>query len=328
MVSMKRSWTVPVLAVLGVGCAAQEVVDQTGDPCQAIVAQMSACYPDLATEAVCTPETLSEYDRLGLAGKECGDLKTAGKADLVSFDGCDAGYHVCNWLFCCGDYHITWQPKSESDWSITSAVDAFQAQVPADAAADFAAATWDDLSEVMSRSWVQKVAEVSSKPAVEMAVELTKGVVPLRYGTFVTRLKAQDWGIRLAHYLGGEVKVTKSDSSKRATRQLERMVLSPFPVDFEAALSNNDMTKVEVIKYGKDYAKVYWRVRYSNNNSTETDVGSVEFRAFDADSTLITFHSAHRLNAPGGIHIPNKLLTIALEMTFSDFVRHYASIVQ
>ncbi len=104
------------------------------------------------------------------------------------------------------------------------------------------------------------------------------------------------------------------------------MVLSPFPCDWDVPLTNMDMTKVEVIEYGADQAVVYWRVMYSDNDSTETDVGSVTFARHD-DGTLITFHSAHRLNAPGGIHIPNDVVQWVLRTFFVEHIIHYGEIV-
>ncbi len=138
-----------------------------------------------------------------------------------------------------------------------------------------------------------------------------------------------DWANLFGEVRGGEiqVKVYERDGKDRATRRLERMVLTPFPIRVETALTNNDMTKVEVIDYRDDGATVYWRVMYSDNDSTETDVGSVDFRRFDDSSTVITFHSAHRLNA-AGFHIPNKLVKIALKSTFLGFIEHYRTLVE
>jgi hypothetical protein len=201
-------------------------------------------------------------------------------------------------------------------------VETFEAATPAAARAALDEASDDHLRSVVSRTYVQPVAETVGGEPVEAAVEITRGLIDVPYETFIALLPPETWGVRLAHYLGGEVEVYERDAQERATRQLERMVLSPLPCDLEGPLSNNDMTKVERIVYGPDSAKVYWRVMHSDNNSTVSDVGSVEFRSRGA-GTLVTFHSAHRLNALGGIPIPLTLLRPALAATFTDFVEGY-----
>lgn len=134
-------------------------------------------------------------------------------------------------------------------------------------------------------------------------------------------------GIELDHYLGGELIVYSTDKQGRAVTQLERMVLSPFPCDWETPLTDMDMTKVEFIEYTDSSATVYWRVMYSDNDSTEEDVGSVSFAAYDDFSTVVTFHSAHRLNAPLGIHLPNPLVRLTLVSIFQDHIWHYGDLV-
>ncbi len=332
---MIRSLNVPVhcgalsLALVLGGCVADEVVEAPQENrCQQIIDHMAECYPDLASEADCTEQTIAQFDAMGLSTESCGGIDDIGKADLFAFGGCPTGEHVCGWIFCCDDYELTWFPKSDEDWNIVSVVQGFQSAAPADAIDELEQASWNELLNGVSVSFIQDVAEVAGGPQREMAVEITQQVVQVPYDEFVDKLAAQDWGINLDHYLGGEVRVYETDAQGRATRQLERMVLSPFPCDWESALSNNDMTKVEVIEYGESWATVFWRVMHSNNNSTETDVGSVDFWGIDDEHTLITFHSAHRLNAPGGIHIPNSLLAPVLSTTFLDFVRHYRELVE
>lgn len=321
------------LVVLLVGACSSEDPRQsvgaawTEERCGSIIAQMSACYPDLASEAVCDAATVAEYDRLGLEQRGCDGIEQIGKADLFAYRGCDSGQHVCNWIFCCADYVITWFPKSAADWDIKPAIDAFQSAVPAGIAADFAGAERASLEQGITRSYIQEVAEQTGTAPLEMAVEVTQKLVNVPFGDFGTILPAPRWGVELDHYLGGEVKVYQKNAQDRVTRQLERMVLSPFPIDIEGPLSNNDITKVEVIEYGVDSATVYWRARHSNNGATETDIGSVSFRRYDAASTLITFHSAHRLNAPGKIHIPSSVAALALEGMFLDFADRYADIL-
>lgn len=312
-------------ALLIAGCAADLAPGE--DPCAAAIERMAACYPDLAREAHCTDATLEQLEQHGLRGMACEDVQAAGKADLFSFGGCDAGQHECGWLFCCDDYVLTWFPSADSDWDIVGAIAALEARTPASARSKVDLASRAELLQTVSATYQQDVAETVGGPTREMAVELTRGLVALPYTTFRERLAPWDWGVQLSGWLGGEVRVYQTDANGWVTHQLERMVLSPYPLTIETPLTNNDMTKVEVIAYTADSAKVYWRVRHSDNGSTETDIGFVEFRAWDAETTAVTFHSAHRLRALGGLHIPNGLVTLALGMTFEEFVDHYRSLV-
>ncbi len=321
----------PLAAAAASGCVAsepEEVGDDTADRCAEIIAHMAQCYPDLATEALCTADTVAQYDALGLDTQSCEGIEGLGKADLFAFGGCGQNERVCGWIFCCDDYDITWLPETDEDWNVLPVVEDFQAATPGWASAAIEQASLSELRAGVSVSYQQQVAETVGGAPREMAVEITRQVIEIPYPLFVQRLATEDWGIQLDHYLGGEVLIYEQDEQGRATRQLERMVLSPFPCDWESPLTNNDMTKVEVIRYGADWSTVTWRVMHSNNNSTETDVGSVDFRAYGESSTVVTFHSAHRLNAPGGIHIPNSLLAPSLSSTFLDFVRHYRNIVE
>ena len=311
------------------GCAGS--TDSAGDvpagaTCEEVVEQMAACYPDLANEAACTDDTLAEFERMG-AEVDCDAVERDGKADFFSFGGCPAGQHRCGWIFCCDDYRLTWHPSRDADWDIVDVVEGFQQAAPTDAVRAVQQADPSALRRVVAASFLQDVAEYPNAAPVEMAVEYTRGLVDLSFDDLQQVLPAEDWGIRLGTWIGGEVKVYARDGEGRATRQLERMVLSPCRVIVETPLSNNDMTKVEVIHYRPGGATVYWRVMHSDNDSTETDVGSVDFSAYGHDATLVTFHSAHRLNAPGGIHLPNDLVKLALGETFAELVRGYQDYV-
>ena len=223
-------------------------------------------------------------------------------------------------------FPITCVPKDDSLWDIVPIVQRFESEAPAWAIDAIGAASREQLLGDVSVSFVQDVADAAGVEQRHAAVEITSGLVEVPYETFVGVLPAEDWGVELSSRIGGEVIVYEVDSEYRATRQLERMVLSPFSIPIWTGLADNDMTKVEVIQYGQDGAKVYWRVIYSDNNSTEMDVGSVEFRRFDSSSTLITFHSAHRLNAVGAVHIDSGLVAPVLETTFRALIDHYRAL--
>ena len=306
-------------------CAPTELT--TAEKCEAAVEKVAACFPGVSYEAECNEETLKAFEDFDMDSEGCDGVKKIGKADWFSFGGCGSGEHECGLIFCCDDYVVTWFPV-ESDWDIIPVVQALHDSIPADSQALLDAADRDVLLDGISVVYEQAVAEFLDEPTRKMAVEVSQGLIETPFDTFQLYLPAHRWGVELAHYLGGEVMVYESDLDNRPTRQLERMVLSPFPCDWDVPLTNMDMTKVEVIDYTPDKAIVYWRVMYSDNNSTETDVGSVTFERYDETSTLITYHSAHRLNAPGSIHIPNDIVQWVLKTFFLEHIFHYGDIVE
>ncbi len=321
-----------VFALFAAACASEDAVGgpdlSEAQRCDTLIAAMAQCQPDLAQEAVCDAQTLALVSSAGLEAAACGEVFQAGKADWFAHRGCDVGQHVCQWIFCCDDYELTWFPSSESDWDIEGVVDALVAGAPADALAVLDAATEWEVYDGVAVTFEQAVQEYPGAAARDMAVEITRMLVAVPYDEFQQWLPAARWGVELKGYLGGEVRVYTRDHEGRPVHQLERMVLGPLGTQLETPLSNNDMTKVEIIRYGHDQATVRWRVMFSNNGSTETDVGLVDFRRWDDTSTLMTFHSAHRLNAPGGIHIANAVVQPLLKKTFLTFLTHYRGLVR
>jgi hypothetical protein len=316
-----------ILALLPVLAACGADGGGSADPtCESMLRKMAECYPGTQYEGRCTTATLEAFRSNGFADRTCDEIAEAGKADTFAFDGCDAGFHACGLVFCCEDYRLTWFP-AEADWDIVPLVQDFMASAPPDELAALESATRAELLADVAVTFNQEAVLDEGAAPRELAVEISRGLIEVPYATFVKHLPAADWGSHLANYLGGEVVVYERDGSGRPIRQLERMVCSPIAEAVEADCTNQDMTKVEQIFYGTDSAIVYWRVLHSDNGSTEEDVGSVEFRAFDAKSTLVTFHSGHRVNAAGLIHIPNDLTQKILKGFFVSHIRNYRKYV-
>jgi len=318
-------WTLALLFTLGAGaCQPAEDEALTRDELWEI---LSSCYPDLPPEAQAIEGTLEQYSADDFEGMDCNEIDDAGKADLFSFGGCATGEHVCSWLFCCeDDYDIHWNPDDE-DWSFVSTVVTYQEATPEWALDELESASYQDLLDAVSVTFEQDVDAGTGKGPQELAIEITAGIIPVSFETFLERFSPDTWGVNLDHYLGGEVQVYAHDEQGRVLRQLERMVLSPFSCDAESPLSNQDMTKVEHIVYAEDSATVYWRVMYSDNDSTATDIGTVTFTRDGHSDTLVIFHSAHRLRTAIGTDIPNTLVMLTLAPFFSDHVREYREIV-
>jgi hypothetical protein len=316
-------------AVLTLGLAASGCSTAgDGATCDDLRQIMAACYPDLPADAVCSDETLSRYSPEDFASMDCNEIDDAGKADTFATWGeCPQGEHVCGWIFCCeDDYAMHWTP-GPGDWDIVPYIDTYQGATPQWAIDELNAASYEDLLDAVSVTFDQSVDDGLGAGPRELAVEITTGVVPVDFETFLQSMSPDTWGVNLDHYLGGEVRLYERDAEGHVVRQAERMVLSPFPCDAESPLSNQDMTKVERIVWTPDLVTVYWRVMYSDNGSTETDIGTVSFARYGDFDTLVTFHSAHRLRTAIGTVIPNSLVRLTLSGFFSDHVREYREIV-
>jgi hypothetical protein len=126
--------------------------------------------------------------------------------------------------------------------------------------------------------------------------ELTEGIVDMPYDEFMKKMPADRWGVNLAEYRGGEVKVTERDAQGRVIKQRERMVLeTPLSKLLPGVFEANDMTKVESIEYGPDMTVVRWEVLDSDNKTTLKDIGEVRFIRM-GDKTKIEFESEHRID--------------------------------
>lgn len=214
--------------------------------------------------------------------------------------------------------HLT----EELDWNFRPEILSFQNQIPKKVAEYFSALTKKELLQGKSAGFTQKVAASATSEARKTAVEFSQILIPTSYSHFLEVFRPAQWGTRLDHYLGGQTQVLDRDSLDRPVLQIERMVLSALPRDLDFRATNQDMTKLEEVVYESDRATIYWKVIFSDNGSTEMDLGSVEFRAFDESSVLVTFHSAHRLRM-FGVKIPPALAKRSLRSVFLDHLRRY-----
>jgi hypothetical protein len=227
---------------------------------------------------------------------------------------------------------LNWAPKSQKDFNIVPLVKGFQAKVPARTAKKMARASERKLADAHSVSYSQKVSDGLGKGRGKSAVHITRGTVDVPLSTFLKRMPADQWGVKLDHYLGGQVKVTKRDSKGQPMQQVERMVLSGLPGNLNIRGANLDMSKVEQKEIVRDKSgnvrkvTMFWRVHDSANKTTIMDVGSVSFEARGNSQTMVTFHSAHQLGK-GKIKFPNALVKPTLRGFFSDHIRQYRKLV-
>jgi len=321
---MIKSFLTIIVILVFLSCSKNQ--SQNND-CTKIIDTMSICYPDLAVEGRCTEETIKRFEFHNLAELSCEQLKDPGKADILAIGGCDVNEHRCGLIFCCDDvdYLITSEPD-ESTWNFVSLVDNYQNQMDYSIYESIAKLSNSELMKAHSYTYQQRV-ELLDNTHEDLAVEFTTRLVDLPYETFIDQMEPADWGISLGGYVGGEVKVIDKDEQGRPIRQLERMVLNPLPNGMEIPPFNMDMTKTEIIEYAENSAIIYWYVYNSDNDTVNYDIGTVEFEQY-GNGTLITFHSAHSVNLPGGMHITNDIAETMLNVTFTRFINHYADIVR
>lgn len=224
------------------------------------------------------------------------------------------------------DFRITKTDLGETGWNFIPLIEDFQSGIPAQVARYFRNVSRQSLKRGVSMAYEEEIQTGASPDREKVVTELTQILVETPYSVFRQIVPAEQWGTKIAHHLGGEIRVVEKDPAGRAVRQLERMVLSGVPfADMNFDPVNQDMTKAEIILYGKDGAKVYWRVYHSDNGSTKADVGSVEFRSYGDNSVLVTFHSAHKIR---GLELVPPVAKSILEKTFLDHARRYQAIAE
>ena len=280
------------------------------DRCDELKKKVAECYPESDVEIDCSAGAMDNYDQI--SSLSCDQFAEAGKADWASTIGCTSEEYVCYFFFCCDikRYPITWQ-ESDEDFDIIDEITTFQDQIPSDIQERFDTATRWDLKFVLAETYEQPLGNH------DMQVEKTQGIVEVPYASFSTAIPAAELGPNLADYIGGEIRVVQQEQG-RTTRQVERMVLSTVTSQL-GVTDPLDMTKVESIVYDEQGATVYWKVMKSDNGSVIQDIGSVDFRPYDQDSTLVTFHSAHKL----GLGLPGWAVAEYLKCYFSSVISKY-----
>lgn len=314
-----------VVWVSATGCAPAAPEEPVGVDCSGLQAAVASCYQDaaLAEAGGCTARAVAE--RVGLA--QC--VSPAPGADRAD------GWW---WDFPDVDGSLNWPDEGQGDpapedWDILGVVQAFQAAIPEEELEEILERDHDDLlDDAEGSAWPQLADDRLGGGMREMVVEHTQGIVPVSLDVFLAHFPPESWGPSLDHYLAGDIRVYERDEEGRVVRQLERMVLNQVPYDCDLVnhpAINGDMTKVEVIVYEEDLVTVYWRVHYSENGTTESDVGSVSFARVprqDEEHTLVTFHSAHRLRDAAGEVMPTWMLTapfVGIAPFFEDHIDYY-----
>ncbi|HLE10447.1 MAG: hypothetical protein A2504_16040 [Bdellovibrionales bacterium RIFOXYD12_FULL_39_22] len=214
------------------------------------------------------------------------------------------------------NFPVTQAPQEE-DWQFLDLLEKFQSKVPEEKMDLIKSWKNEDLERGRSTYYFSTIEVDTIQTEKDVTVEYSQMLINIPYNKFIRKLPPESWGMQLSEYRGGEVRVVERDSEGRPIRQIERMVL-PF---------NQDMTKAEIINYGTNFSEICWRVYYSDNGSTDADLGSVQFRSFGPENTLVTFHSAHKMRTILRIPVARVIAGPMLRKTFLEHLENYRYIV-
>ena len=125
-------------------------------------------------------------------------------------------------------------------------------------------------------------------------------------------------------YLGGVIVVAERDDQGRPVRQAERNLYLPQP-NWIALYGGKpiDVSKIEVVRYGADEHRLYWKTLHSANGSAEADDGYVSFRREGA-GTHVTIVGKQLFVLPPLLQLLDLSLVPAIEdalttMAYSQF---------
>jgi uncharacterized protein (DUF362 family) len=112
--------------------------------------------------------------------------------------------------------------------------------------------------------------------------------LPIAFDTFVQRVDVASTIQFMNDYLGGVVVPIAHDEAGRAVRQAERNIYLPQPNYLVLCQGKPiDVSKLEVVEYGADRHRLYWKTIASENNSATYDDGIATFERA-AEGTCIT----------------------------------------
>lgn len=226
--------------------------------------------------------------------------------------------------FCAQSYEdvtVNWEAKTIDDWEIIPAVLELQSNIPG----PIRSLINKDLEAIhpikagKAYTYVQDVREVPNGMYQKMAVEYSSRLVNVAYEDFIKIIPPHNWGEHLYNLIGRGISQQEVTNDGRVTKQVERMVLKNPGQDM-------DMTKVEVIQYEDEKVIIYWRVRASDNNTTDTDIGMLEIKKHHG-CTLVTFHSAHRLRL-FGLSLPRSFIHRSIGNIFLKHLANYNTITK
>lgn len=217
---------------------------------------------------------------------------------------------------------VNWEPRLSRDWEIIPAISELRSNIPGQIQEKILQLLKEKKTLIKGRAftYVQNVKEETIGPYKKMAVQYSTRLIPVAYDDFIKFIPPHEWGANLYGLIGRGVTHQEFNDQNVIYKQVERMVLAGFG-------QNMDMTKVEVIEYDSDKVTVFWRVRASDNQTTDSDIGLLEIAKHSANATLVTFHSAHRLRLFGAA-LPSTFIHRSIGKAFLQHLARYNAITE
>jgi uncharacterized protein (DUF362 family) len=130
-----------------------------------------------------------------------------------------------------------------------------------------------------------------------IAFRYTK-TLPIEFGLYVRHVDIARTIQFMNDYLGGVVVPLAHDSSGRPVRQAERNIYLPQPNYLTLYQGMPiDVSKLEVVEYGENRHRLYWKTVLSENGSAAFDDGIATFER-TSDGTQITITGRQRFTLP------------------------------
>jgi uncharacterized protein (DUF362 family) len=131
-------------------------------------------------------------------------------------------------------------------------------------------------------------------------------LIPVNYDEFVRRVDVAKTIQYMNDYIGGVIVQIKKDSRRRVVHQVERNLYLPQPNYLALYQGQNiDVSKVELIRYGKTQQKMFWKTIKSENNSAKFDDGTVRFVRLNDDATFVSIFGRQQFTLPLFLEIVN-----------------------
>ena len=111
--------------------------------------------------------------------------------------------------------------------------------------------------------------------------------VDFPFEEFTSKVDIRNAVTYMKDYIGGRTVQVKSDAKGRCIHQLERTVFLPQPNGFVLINGRDtDVTKIELIEYGKGFHKIIWKTVLSDNISAVYDNGTVIFEELNGRTRI------------------------------------------
>lgn len=218
-------------------------------------------------------------------------------------------------------YTITQMPNRDEFQDLKAVVTLLDSQMPVTVKKQISQFSGEELENGIAISYTDTITEYNTNVKMlhkPMIVEYSVMVMDISLGEFNRIIPAEKWGQYLSGWKGGEIKEVNDVTLKNSKYQTERMVLG----------LGNDMTKAEIIEKSDSKISVFWRVYFSDNGSTLSDVGKLDIISIDKNKIKIIFHSAHDLKFYGLLRLPKSIIQKGLKQTFLKHLKQYKKVVE